>query len=193
MVQNFYALGVVIDEDGTVGDPVAFVSYPMMADPPPLKPVEPAPWAGQILSATGGAYEISSPILPPAKTDEPTLVSDAKLGQWCTTYIDIGEQLASRIGGLVLETPASVWAEQDRKIHAYLNEVLVFLHANRPKYWQRLKDRLREPTHEKLIGPIQELDEEGNVTGTYIWGHGDALRERIGRVVKLLREILDET
>lgn len=121
----------------------------------------------------------------------PTPISDAEFVHGCTTYIAIGEQKTVRIRQQPLETTDAEWDKLDEDVHAYLSEVLGFLYQ-RPKYWQRLSDSLKEPTHEELI-PIQTADTDGKVTGTYIWGHGDALRERIGRVVQTLRAVVDES
>ena len=117
-------------------------------------------------------------------------ISDTQFIRGCTTYIAIGEQISARVRGQSLETTDAEWARLDERVHAYLSEVLLFL-DHRPKYWQRLSDRLKEPTHEKLTAPIQTADADGSVTGTYGWGHGDSLRERIDRVVQVLRAAVD--
>lgn len=143
------------------------------------------------------AFGFDSPELRPAnakaRTEPFAPVSDATFGRWCTTYVAIGEQIAARIAGRPLETTTEEWKELDRRVHSYLSEVLTYLNAQRPKYWQRLSDRLKQPANEKLISPIQTADADGNLTGTYTWGHGDALRDRVDRVVQVLRTALEES
>jgi hypothetical protein len=120
-------------------------------------------------------------------------IDNAEFVRGCTTYIAIGEQKSVRVRAQPLETTDAEWATLDEDVHAYLNEVLLFLNEHRPKYWQRLSDRLSELTQEKVTTPIRAVDANGNGTGTFTWGHGIALGERIDRVVQTLRVVVDES
>jgi hypothetical protein len=59
------------------------------------KPVEPAPWAGQISSETGGAYDIAEPILPPIVTAEAEAATGT--GQAFESTIKISDAIEAQI------------------------------------------------------------------------------------------------
>ena len=191
VVQNFYALGVVIDEDGTYGDPVAFVSYPSGPAEQPIGPTF-APWGGQFVPDQGSSIEQAMPILPPGPTPpepappEPEARSANDVVRDLNRLYDTGERITGKFAVMSYPYAEGVWWEATTAWRDWVDEIERLFEMDRPRHLIPL----REAAFGSIEIPVVELMPTMGTEAPI--GANREYRQRTDAIRRLLRGAIDE-
>jgi hypothetical protein len=135
-------------------------------------------------------------VIAPAAVERDRKDVDREINHYISMAKQLDERVARSDNALTTEEE---WKKIEADLHTLLTTVLTLFHSQRPKYWNRLNERLHEPIVARPFpywqrgGEISEVPQSPDEGWVYQLGNrGKPLRERLGRVVVTLRESLED-